>query len=226
MVGMSLKEATEWVGPEPNYLEALYPDLSSHDERVQAWLEDNWEAIEEAVGVYIASPEFEDVDVPPASIGFDPSGSLFAECRHVGDVPVYWDPPTIEHDIDGYTYTVAAPQHVTTLHAFRDRAPALAYLQANYDSRTVVKPLVFVVHDGWHADVVGQWPKDGKLKNMVRYTLYAWHKHEEYNRQPDWIACRHYFSEHYDLKEVVDPEGRVVSSELSTDCLERMISRL
>jgi hypothetical protein len=106
-----------------------------------------------------------------------------------------------------------------------DRATALEYLRAHADSRTPVKPIVFTVHDGWQADVVGQWPAEARKKNRVRYTLYDWRKHEEYHNYPDLIARRHYFSEQYDLKEVLDPEGNVVSSEVATDYLQKM-SRL
>jgi hypothetical protein len=142
----------------------------------------------------------------------------------VGVVPVYWDPSIIIHDHEGTTYTVSSPQHIAVLHSMRDvpRATALEYLRAHADSRTPVEPIVFTVHDGWQADVVGQWPAEALKKNRVRYTMYDWRKHEEYHSQPDWIACQHYFSEQYDLKEVLDPEGNVLSSEVATDCLEKM----
>ncbi|KAJ7672619.1 hypothetical protein DFH06DRAFT_1320024 [Mycena polygramma] len=222
---MNYEEAIDWVTPEVDKLASLYPAFASDEEQIDAWVSGNWETIKEAVRVYIAcAPGFEDLG--PVEMSFEPSGSLFGLCKHAGYVPVYWDPPTIQLDHEGSTYTVTTPRHVAALHALHDEATALAYLQKHHDSRTAVKPLVFLVHDGWRADVVGSWPADATKKNMVRYTLYAWNKHQEYDKQPDWVACRRYFSEHYDMKEVVDPEGRVLSSELSSDCLERMVSRL
>jgi hypothetical protein len=144
---------------------------------------------------------------------------------------VYWDPSTIVHDHEGTTYTVSSPQHIAVLHSMRDvpRATALEYLRAHADSRAPVKPIVVTVRGGWQADVVqafsGQWPAETRKKNRVRYTLYDWRKHDEYYSQPDLIACRHYYSEQYDLKEVLDPEGNVLSSEVATDYMQK-ISRL
>ncbi|KAJ6588302.1 hypothetical protein B0H19DRAFT_1247987 [Mycena capillaripes] len=219
-LGMSFEEASAWVCPESDYLSALYPTLTSHEEQVQAWLADNRESVEEAVKVFMANEEnFE--DIPPEDVSRSPSGSLFTICTYAGYVPIYWDPPTIEHDHEGTMYIVTTPEHVAALHTIRDWPTALAYLQSHYDSRSAVPPLVFTVPDFWRPDVViGERPK-GKRKYLVRYTLYLWHKHQEFDRQPDWIACQHYFSEHYDLKEVLDPEGReVLSSELGEDCLD------
>ncbi|KAJ6588297.1 hypothetical protein B0H19DRAFT_1057515 [Mycena capillaripes] len=208
-LGITVEEASVWVCPAPHHLEAQYPALALHDERVQTWLGDNQESIEKAVEVFLVhDPCFKDVP----SVSRIPSGSLFAKNRNMGYVQTYWNPPTIQcnHkgitytiqcDHKGITYTVSTPEHVAVLHTIRDWPTALAYLQAHYDSRRAMKPLVFTVPDSWCADVVVGWPKNGS-------------ENKEFHCQPDWIACQHYFSEHYNLKEVVDPEGRVVSSEL------------
>jgi len=214
---MTVEEARAWVCPDSDPLRAQYPTLALHDERVQAWLRDNREIIEEALAVCIANDRGFN-NAPPLSR--TSSGSLFEICRRVGYVSVYWDPPIIRRNYEGTTYIVSTPEHVAALHTIRDWPTALAYLLAHYDSRKAVSPLVLIAHYRWRPDTVVPWPRDAQRKNMVRYTLYSWHKHQEYARQPDWIACQHYFSEHYDLKEVVDPEGRVVSSELGEDCLD------
>ncbi|KAJ6588298.1 hypothetical protein B0H19DRAFT_1057516 [Mycena capillaripes] len=205
---MTVEEASAWLCPDPNHLEAEYPTLALHNKQVQAWLGDNQESIEKAVVIFLVhDPCFKDVP----SVSRTPSGSLFAMNRNMGYVQTYWDPPTIQCDHEGITYTVSTPEHVAALHTICDWPTALAYLQAHYDSRRAVKPLVFAVPDGWCADVVVGCPKNGS-------------KNKEFDCQPNWIACQHYFSEHYDLKEVLDPEGRVASSELGEDCLDLTVS--
>ncbi|KAJ7161068.1 hypothetical protein C8R46DRAFT_359183 [Mycena filopes] len=64
----------------------------------------------------------------------------------------------------------------------------------------------------------------GKDK-QIRYTLSEWRTLEGFNTIQDWCARQHYYAEHFDLKEVLDAQGRIVSSERGV-CHEARISRL
>jgi hypothetical protein len=173
----------------------------------------------------------------------DPSGSLFEKCDVSFYVPIYWTPSTIRREHEGFVYTVSSPQHVAALHAFRDWEPAFAYLQAHCDSRVAVEPMVFHVSATWNPDVfpgdrhpdstdsviLPTWravAETDKGKGRVRYTLYGWRKRQAYGDAYDWRARQRYFSEHYDLREVLDVEGRVVSSEHGTDFVQDGPARL
>ncbi|KAJ7161091.1 hypothetical protein C8R46DRAFT_1038254 [Mycena filopes] len=56
----------------------------------------------------------------------------------------------------------------------------------------------------------------GKDKK-IRYTLSTLPKQEALKRNGDWRDRQHFFAEHFDLKEVLDAKGRVLSSESGGD---------
>ncbi|KAJ7756966.1 hypothetical protein B0H16DRAFT_1721434 [Mycena metata] len=122
---------------------------------------------------------------------------------------------------------------------------AAAYLFANYDSRVAWAPLVMTVPEGWHpgvwrlnvhpeerealrsgavhdpvrfpviSDVTAAAHAAGKFET-TRYTIFGWRKlEEEYGMY--WRAHQRYIMEHFDLKEVLDAEDRVLSSEWAAD---------
>jgi hypothetical protein len=178
----------------------------------------------------------------PPGASINPSGSLFACSDTSSHLPIYWDPAVIILQHEGFTYTVSAPSHVAELHAFRDWPRAFEYLQAHCDSRETVKPMVFTVPAAWHPDVfagethpdaVPDAPHDAAAfpvwrdakeasvgKGKIRYTLYGWRKRDAYTNGDTWRERQHYFAENYDLKEVLDTEGKVVGSERRTDSQE------
>ncbi|KAJ7625071.1 hypothetical protein DFH06DRAFT_1339847 [Mycena polygramma] len=241
---MSLWEAHMWsnMSPEDDELRALFPTLAD-DKRKEAWVDRNRENIREGMKIFLAvhADEF----APGVSI--DPSGSLFGRSQEYLNIPVYWDPATITWEHEGFVYSVPTPQHVAALHATRTWPTALAYIQAHHDSRTAVGPMVFNVPAVWHPDVCPHEthpdappgaPHDAnafptwrdaqqasKGKGKVRYTLYGWRKDFD-ECLLDWRARQHYFSKHYDLKEVLDDDGRVVSSEHGMDRLLEGPARL
>ncbi|KAJ7756957.1 hypothetical protein B0H16DRAFT_1537541, partial [Mycena metata] len=54
---------------------------------------------------------------------------------------------------------------------------------------------------------------DAQGLGTVRYTLYGLQKRNMCASRANWCAMQHYFTEHYDLKEVLDSEGNVLNSE-------------
>ncbi|KAJ7756928.1 hypothetical protein B0H16DRAFT_1537430 [Mycena metata] len=148
---MRLDEAVQWCmhRPEAEELRVLYPNRTTEVERQQAWVEDNRDKIRAAITVFL--PNLSNASV-------DPSGSFFGitdASRHnpFSYLPVYWDPPTITHKHEGFTYYVSTPQHVAALHTFRDWQPAFAYLQEHCDYRIAWRPKVYTVSEIWHPDV-------------------------------------------------------------------------
>ncbi|KAJ6531288.1 hypothetical protein B0H19DRAFT_1273494 [Mycena capillaripes] len=199
--GMSLWEAKYWCfgTPQEKTLRTQYPDLSE-DERKMAWIDDNHEKIREGTTAFIAfhADKFQ----PSASV--DPSGSFFFAQRHVlSPVGLLGPPPIIGFNHEGFAYIVTSPSHVAALHAFRDWAPALEYLQAHCDS----------LHPAVQAGAAPDPVAFPTLRDAVEAS-------------GGWRKRQRYIAEHYDLKEVLDSEGNVVSSEQGTDILEEGPPRL
>ncbi|KAJ7672621.1 hypothetical protein DFH06DRAFT_1176959 [Mycena polygramma] len=180
----------------------------------------NRQKIEEATTALLASTQF------PPGASVNSSGSFFECSEKSFNVLIYWNPTTITLDHDDFRYVVSEPQHVDAAHALRDWAAAVSYIHAHCDSRTAIQPLVITVRAVLLPDEA-----NGQGKYTVRYTLHGSRKRHEYMyaRAYDWPAilrARHrYLTDHYDLKEVLDADGKVISSELGINSrheLERL----
>ncbi|KAJ6584594.1 hypothetical protein B0H19DRAFT_1058991 [Mycena capillaripes] len=216
---MNLEEARPWVYPTlcNTFLPGLrdvYPDLPTDRARMRAWAKGNEPSIREAMAVLIASkPErFR----PGVSI--DPTGSTFVRCSpQEFHIPIYWNPDTIWCEHEEFAYIVSTPAHVAALHAIPDRASALAYLQAHFDARTLVSPMQMTVPDGWDPVAEGTpapTTASSQGRARTRYTLTDWRKRRVVRNRTQGIdALLRYYQEHYDLKEVLDAEGNLVSCE-------------
>ncbi|KAJ7484602.1 hypothetical protein FB451DRAFT_87770 [Mycena latifolia] len=229
--GMSFAEARRWVVGRPMDLELneMYPDLTTEQQRRQAWVDENLDSIREAMTVLIAArpDQFE----PGTTV--DPTGSVFSGSS-AWDIPFYWNPTSIAHEHEGFIYTVSTPHHVAALHAIPDRDAALAYLYAHCDKRKPVRPKRMTVHTGWdpYNEPVASAPASVSLEGRIRYTLSDWRKlHMAYRvhlARGDILAAQRYYLAHYDLKEVpvLDAEGQVVSSEQGGEYVPEQVSRL
>ncbi|KAJ6480859.1 hypothetical protein C8R45DRAFT_1003922 [Mycena sanguinolenta] len=139
-------------------------------------------------------------------------------------LPFYWNPTAIRYEHEGFVYIVATPEHVAALHAFRDLPAAIAYLQAHFDKREAEKPMHIEVPEGWDLAVESMraptWEMLGSTPR-TRYTLSDWRKRGEARalRKSSGIAAMYrYGEENYDLKEVLDAQGNLLSCERGVGC--------
>ncbi|KAJ7028734.1 hypothetical protein C8F04DRAFT_1118517 [Mycena alexandri] len=215
--------------PSASKLESMCPNVTDHYAREAAWMDENTDEMKEAVmalitcrpdNLYVARDD--DSLISPLTLRRTPSepganveeiGSFFFATHSGMRVPIYWNPTSIVRRHQGFVYTVTSPKHVAALHAFRDWDSALAYLLANYaNTREALKPTVYTVPVGFGLDdplskLVGvEGPR-------IRYTLFGWQKQDEVWRTNGFYGHLRYYFEHYDLKEELDAEGRVVSRE-------------
>ncbi|KAJ7506995.1 hypothetical protein B0H11DRAFT_1969754 [Mycena galericulata] len=218
---MSLEEAVRWIfgGPlDPEFRStSMDPDIRAvAEQKRRAWFDDNRATLREAMGVLIAARP--DRFAPGATL--DHTGSYF--CKYEDSVtPVYWNPAVVEHNHEGFWYYVSTPHRVAALHAISDEEPAVAYVLAHYDRRVPVEPLRLFVRRGWDAwnvrAAVVEASAHKEARPGVRYTLSDWRKlralYDMTMRGDGLVAVQRYYMAHYDLKEVLDEEGRVVSSE-------------
>ncbi|KAJ7756960.1 hypothetical protein B0H16DRAFT_1885687 [Mycena metata] len=224
---MSITEAMKWV-------EKIPQDDEVGPEQ-EAWLKDNDNIIQEAISVYRAHvfPSF------PEDTSTQHSGSLFSRiyiayrhqgftyivsdaehvaalhafrnrpsaivylCAHaesrVADDPIVISVPALWHP-DVFSGTSHPAER--TLHQVRvfDDVPAALHDAAAFPTFTDVEKA-----------------NEDRGMGMVRYTLHGWQKQNMYMSRDGWCAMQHYFTEHYDLKEVLDSEGNVLSSEHGVD---------
>ncbi|KAJ7233753.1 hypothetical protein C8J57DRAFT_1532065 [Mycena rebaudengoi] len=248
-MSMSLAEAIPWVYPgrynRPEFnrsLQELYPDLPTDRARMQAWVKVHESSIRAATSVFLAA-HANDLYVipPPASLSapnphslYSPSGittddlgSLFARCvPEQFHVPIYWNPPMIQYQHEEFVYDVSTPEHVAALHAIRDWPTALAYLLTHYDTRRPLDPVVCTVTDGWDPVAEGApMPTEAfsQGKPKIRYTLVDWRKQRAAYVIWEIPAVQRYYEEHYDLKEVLDAEGNLVSCERAADYVPSLV---
>jgi hypothetical protein len=119
---------------------------------------------------------------------------------------------------------VTTPEKVEKLHAFRDGSAALEYLleEGHYDKREPVRPMHITVPDGWDDTAIAAagtpmpplaWC-EGKMQ--TRYTLTDWRKRQVVMTMLEMqgiTAVQKYYETNYDLKEVLDKDDNLVSSE-------------
>ncbi|KAJ7756958.1 hypothetical protein B0H16DRAFT_1721429 [Mycena metata] len=194
-----------------------YPELETEKARRKAWNDDNLALAKEAMTVYMTTY---------------PEQLCSNLARH--QRRAFWLLLQLQHK-EPRQQTRARPSYIA----------AKAYLLANYDSRVPWAPYVMTVPAGWHPGVwyLEMHPEEwadlhsGAVHDPVRfpllsevtaaahaagryettrYTVFGWRKLEE-ERTYNWQASQRYVMEYFDLKEVLDAEGRVVSSEWAAD---------
>ncbi|KAJ7686780.1 hypothetical protein B0H17DRAFT_1203993 [Mycena rosella] len=221
---MTPEEAIPWVMMCPEDLELvdMYPGLSTYADRQAAWIANNRDIIREATTVLVAA----DPDNFAAGATVDRTGSLFEACAAWFYAPLYWNPPTIHHKHEGFSYTVTAPAHVAALHAMPSWAAALPYLLAHYDARAAIEPVAFTLPVGaTFAECVLKRAPPAGPQGQVRYTL-EWRKLARFAALDDMYARSDFLAAHFDLKEMLDVEGRVMSSERGADYARAQDSEL
>ncbi|KAJ7625046.1 hypothetical protein DFH06DRAFT_1229687 [Mycena polygramma] len=251
--GMGLWQAISWCmrRPEEETPRARYPTIATADERQQAWVEDNRQKIEEATTALLA---FHAEFPPGASVNssgsfFECSEKSFNVLIYWNPTTITLDHDDFRYVVSEPQHVDAAhalrdwAAAVSYIHAHCDSRTAIQPLvitvravllpdvlpgcahpdegpSAPHDAATLRLP---IIHDVKEAN--------GQGKYTVRYTLHGSRKRHEYMyaRAYDWPAilrARHrYLTDHYDLKEVLDADGKVISSELGINSrheLERL----
>jgi hypothetical protein len=80
-------------------------------------------------------------------------------------------------------------------------------------------------HDAAAFPTMDDVKKSGEGMGKVRYTIFGRNR-AAYRRADGWRAKNRYVGEHYDLKEILDPAGNVVSTEHGHCCIVDTMARL
>ncbi|KAJ6456065.1 hypothetical protein C8R45DRAFT_580592 [Mycena sanguinolenta] len=220
---MSIEEALPWVYPTSILVDlTLDPKDRGQDyrARIRAWAKENETSLREAMTVFFAAR----AERFPPGVTIDPTDSMFSFCSPLQfPLPFYWNPTATQYEHEGFVYTVTTPEHVAALHAFRDERAAIAYLQSHFDTREAEEPMRLEVPEGWEPPTEGMSVPTWEMlqgRPRTRYTLSDWRKQREaFEALESGIAAMYrYGEENYDLKEMLDAQGNLVSCERGAGC--------
>ncbi|KAJ7785798.1 hypothetical protein B0H16DRAFT_1875932 [Mycena metata] len=242
---MSVLEAFDWYQKTSivDQLEAITPEQ-------EAWLNENDDSIQEALSVLSyyaqtvsARPQNGSIEHSGSLFSFDPPEILF---RHQGFIYTVSNPQHVAvlHTIRDwnsalayirshadsrvpdapFVFTVPATWHPDVFPGASHPGERKLYDIGPRD------PLPAALHDADAYPVFCDAKNASEAQGLgtVRYTLYGWQKRNAYiSCQCDgWCTMQHYFAAHYDVKEILDSEGNVLSVESGVDHILQGLSRL
>ncbi|KAJ6473630.1 hypothetical protein C8R47DRAFT_716842 [Mycena vitilis] len=238
---------SEEIFPKSDILSALYPTLRAQHHRKEAWIADNNELFREAIARCIAAhpedfPRGASVD-PSGSI----FSCHVSDCYHCDPITILhrhqgftykmlelWNRP-VYVAAEAYilaNYDAREAWKPITITVPEGWHPGVWPYQIHPDEQALHSPpgaklfdRVSEIPAGLHDPVRFPLMRDvraaakaaGKLE-QTRYTIFGWRKMEE-REQTCWdiLAKQRYLVEHFDLKQVLDEEKRVLSTEWAPD---------